>query len=478
MQTAIQTTAIDEETLPSGSDTAAPAAAATATYTTSANWVIGLTGLAGAVTVCLAMRPYLLHLDHLPLIFILAAAALGAWRLSAYGSWVKLSIIPVVAAAYAAGPAGGALAGLASGLGGALQTRSLNRKIFLNTGASALAGGLGGLLGAQVIYPFSSLLVDLLLFGTVSAVSTNLASGVFACLFLWANEQVNPVKAWRERFQWMLPQALLLGQVGTGVAVAYHYAGPYELLAFATPVVAAQLSWRQYLAHTTRSVEDLRGKNADLIQLAARLQSANDAVLNTYRGTLEALVGALDARDNEVQGHSYRVSAYSQVVAEQMGVERGSPDWEAILRGALLHDVGKIGVRDAVLLKPGKLDEREWTEMRAHSEIGFGILRDVEFLRPAATLVRAHHERFDGAGYPLGLKGEQIPLGARIFSVCDTFDAITTDRPYRRAAPPAAAVAEILRCTGTQFDPEVVTVFEQVWPQLWALRAKASEMVA
>src|SRR5207302_10256668 len=140
---------------------------------------------------------------------------------------------------------------------------------------------------------------------------------------------------------------------------------------------------------------------------------------------LEALVTALDARDNEVQGHSYRVSAYSQVVAEQMGIEQGSPEWEAILRGALLHDVGKIGVRDAVLLKPGKLDEREWAEMRAHSEIGFGILRDVEFLRPAATLVRAHHERFDGAGYPLGLKGEQIPLGARIFSVCDTCDAIT-----------------------------------------------------
>jgi HD-GYP domain-containing protein (c-di-GMP phosphodiesterase class II) len=276
----------------------------------------------------------------------------------------------------------------------------------------------------------------------------------------------------------MVPQTLLLGQVGTGVAVAYRLAGPYELIAFAAPVVAAQLSWRQYVTRTTRSVEELRIKNSDLIQLAARLQMANDAVLNTYRGTLEALVTALDARDNEVQGHSYRVSAYSQVVAEKMGIEQGSPEWEAILRGALLHDVGKIGVRDAVLLKPGKLDEREWAEMRAHSEIGFGILRDVEFLRPAATLVRAHHERFDGAGYPLGLKGEQIPLGARIFSVCDTFDAITTDRPYRKAAPPQAAVAEIRRCAGTQFDPAVVEVFEQVWPQLWGLRAKAAEMVA
>ncbi len=435
---------------------------------------------AGSLALAAALRTYIGHPGAFPLVFVLIAALVGAVPLPAYGSTVSLSPVPIVAAAFLSGMPGAVCASFAAAVG--LETRPHRHgwRCLFNLGAFATAGLISGLIGTLLARAAGSLSVPvyLLLFGLATAGSLHFANVVPACLGIVALAGGRPLAVWRERFQWMAPQTLLLGPVGTGVALAYRYAGVYELLAFALPMVAMHIAWRQYLAHTTRSVEDLRQKNADLIYLAARLQAANDQVNIAYRGTLEALVGALDARDNEVQGHSYRVSAYSQILAERLGIERGSLEWETIARGALLHDVGKIGIRDAVLQKPGALDDGEWAEMRTHAEIGFGILRGIDFLQPAAALVQAHHERYDGQGYPRGLKGDEIPLGARIFSVADTFDAITTDRPYRRAMPPEVAVAEIQRCAGTQFDPTVVEVFLDVWRELWAIRPEAVSMVA
>jgi len=135
-----------------------------------------------------------------------------------------------------------------------------------------------------------------------------------------------------------------------------------------------------------------------------------------------------------------------------------------VYRGALMHDVGKIGVPDAILLKPASLTEEEWAFMRRHPALGCRILAQVPYLRPAARIVLAHHERWDGGGYPRGLKEENIPLGARIFALCDTYDAIISDRPYRKGQSPDAAFAEILRCAGEQFDPKVVEAFEALFP--------------
>jgi len=441
------------------------------------NALLYTVGSGGMLLLLSTMLPFDRHLT-LPLLFVAGAFLLGAIRLEAYGSWFSVGLLPVIAAAYLYGPLGGSLAGFATALGGEFRMKRANRRSFFNAGLFALAGYAGAATGSTLVRTSSVDALPLLLFGLSCALVISTVNVGIVCTALALEFGASPVAIWRERFRWMVPQTLLLGPVGTGLAVAYRTAGVYEVVAFALPVVAMQIAWKQYLAHTARSVEDLREKNANLIKLAARLQTANEAVVQTYRGTLEALVGALDARDNEVQGHSYRVSAYSQVMAERMGIERGSPTWETIARGALLHDVGKIGVHDAVLLKPGKLDKDEWVLMEAHSQIGFNMLAGVEFLKPAAALVQAHHERYDGRGYPLGLAGEQIPLGARIFAVCDTFDAITSDRPYRRAAPPEAAVAEIVRCGGTQFDPVVVALFAEVWQELWNIRAKAAQMVA
>ena len=173
--------------------------------------------------------------------------------------------------------------------------------------------------------------------------------------------------------------------------------------------------------------------------------------------TLSALVAALDARESETAGHSQRVVRITLAIAARLGVARD--EMQHIGRGALLHDIGKIGVSDTVLLKPGPLTTGEWIAMRRHPEIGHQILRGISFLGPAAEIVLCHQERFDGGGYPRGLLRDEIPLGARIFAIADTFDAMTSDRPYRAAVTTSAAREEIRRCADTQFDPKCVRAF-------------------
>jgi putative nucleotidyltransferase with HDIG domain len=184
-----------------------------------------------------------------------------------------------------------------------------------------------------------------------------------------------------------------------------------------------------------------------------------------YQMTLEALVAALDAREHETFSHSLRVRSYTRHLARRAGFPPALlPSLE---HGALLHDIGKVAVADSILLKPGKLTAEEWVEMRKHPIAGDEILRRVPFLRPASAIVRHHHERFDGTGYPDGLKGPEIPLGARIFAVVDTLDAMTSDRTYRKAPGFEAARAEIQRCSGRQFDPHIVELFLRIPPATW-----------
>jgi response regulator RpfG family c-di-GMP phosphodiesterase len=177
----------------------------------------------------------------------------------------------------------------------------------------------------------------------------------------------------------------------------------------------------------------------------------------TYRHTLEALGSAIDTRDLGTHAHSRRVRGYSIAIARAHGVP--DIDLRDIEHGVLLHDIGKIGIPDAILLKPGPLTPAEWKVMRTHPDIGRQMLEKIPFLRGAVPIVYHHHERWDGAGYPLALKGAAIPLGARIFAVADAFDAMTFDRPYSQAVDVDAARTEIQRCAGTHFDPDVVATF-------------------
>ncbi|ACH39417.1 response receiver-modulated cyclic diguanylate phosphodiesterase [Citrifermentans bemidjiense Bem] len=184
-----------------------------------------------------------------------------------------------------------------------------------------------------------------------------------------------------------------------------------------------------------------------------------------YEHTLVALIRALDAREKEVGSHSERVMSYARLLAKAAGI---SEDELIIIgKGALLHDIGKIGVSDNILLKPAKLDDSEWEIMRQHPSIGFDILSGIRYFAGAAELVLHHHERWDGNGYPGNLEGENIPISARIFALVDTLDAMTSDRPYRKALTFEAVLDEVTRCRSKQFDPELVDLFLSIPKDEW-----------
>jgi len=206
----------------------------------------------------------------------------------------------------------------------------------------------------------------------------------------------------------------------------------------------------------------------------ARTEMLHQAMQNlehSYDVTLEALGDALDLKDSETEGHSKRVTAYTIALARAMGI--GPTQIKVIARGAFLHDIGKMAIPDDILRKPGKLSEGEQMIMREHCARGYNMLRKIPFLAESAEIVYSHQEHFDGSGYPKGLRGDEIPIGARIFAVADTLDAITSDRPYRRSKGFDVAREEILRCSGSQFDPAMVEIFLKIPNELWTeLRAE------
>jgi response regulator RpfG family c-di-GMP phosphodiesterase len=222
-------------------------------------------------------------------------------------------------------------------------------------------------------------------------------------------------------------------------------------------------------------VTKYRSRLEEVVQERTRqLQVAIQRIEQTYDETLAALGGALELRDIETQGHSRRVTHYCLEMARAL--HWSSDELRVLARGSFLHDIGKIGIPDAILLKPDRLTAEETAVMQTHARIGYDLLCRIAFLTPASQIVLTHQERWDGTGYPQGLRGEEIPFGARIFAVADTLDAITSDRPYRAGAPFPAAVAEISRELGRQFDPEVVRIFREIPEVVWRkIRREATE---
>ena len=222
-------------------------------------------------------------------------------------------------------------------------------------------------------------------------------------------------------------------------------------------------------AAATAAAKEQMNYSHGLEQLVeARTHMLRQAVTDLERSydiTLEALGDALDLKDAETEGHSKRVTAYTIALARAMGVH--GIELRIMARGAFLHDIGKMAIPDAILLKPGKLNDDERSVMREHCLRGYLIVRKIPYLKDAAEIVYSHQEHFDGSGYPRNLRGSEIPLGARIFAIADTLDAITSDRPYRQGRSFVHACSEIERCGGTQFDPAVVNTFLKMPVQIW-----------
>ena len=408
---------------------------------------------------------YAPRLSHSGLVglFLLTALAVIADRLSILiysESKVSVSFICLFAIAVLYGPAGVAVAAPLCALSVHLPRSMFSEHFLFDVGNGILGNTAAAVILWAFIDPNEIIISPNVVLAALTAAAVTYGINCFlvaSSIGLTASR--NPWAIWQEKFQWLFPHYMVFGLLGLACALAYQALGVTGLLAFVAPPFMMRLAIKQYVDKTSRHVATLKAKNEQLERANREILAMSMRLKETYDATLEALAAALDARDRDTGGHSSRVSVYTMDMARRLGIREGSAEWLDIERASLLHDVGKIGVPDSILNKPGPLTAEEWQEMRKHPAIGYEMLRDVKFLSAAAEIVYSHHERYDGKGYPKGLKSEDVPLGSRIFAVADAFDAMTSDRPYRRALDWRKAREEILTNSGVQFDPKVVEAF-------------------
>jgi diguanylate cyclase (GGDEF)-like protein/putative nucleotidyltransferase with HDIG domain len=266
----------------------------------------------------------------------------------------------------------------------------------------------------------------------------------------------------RERFAWLLPHYVVYGFIGGVMALAYEAVDLFALAVFAVPLLLMRKTQEAYLKHTQRSAQKLR-QAAETIQTQnVSLEQANKLLKERSTAAMESLSATVDARDSYTAGHSRRVQQLALAIGRELGLSQAELD--LLGHAALFHDIGKLAIPDAILLKPASLTPDEWSLMQRHAEEGARIIDRLGFLNDAVPAIRHHHERFDGTGYPDRLKGEEIPLGARIIHVADALDSMLTTRIYRAARPAADALAELRRAAGTQFCPRCVGALERILP--------------
>jgi len=375
-------------------------------------------------------------------------------------SKVSISFICLFAITVLYGPPGVAVAAPFATLSLHLPRKVLSSKFLFNVGNDIISEVLAAAAFWSIIDPSHIEVSPRVVSAALAAatVSYGVSSLLVANVLSLVTRQ-RPWAIWQEKFQWLFPHYMVFGLLGLACALAYQALGVTGLLVFVAPPFMMRLAIKQYVDKTSLHVATLKVKNEQLERANREILAMSMRLRETYDATLEALAAALDARDRDTGGHSSRVTVYTMAMARCLGIRKESADWADIERASLLHDVGKIGVPDSILNKPGPLTAEEWQEMRKHPATGYEMLKDVEFLSAAAEIVYSHHERYDGKGYPKGLKGDEIPLGSRIFAVADAFDAMTSDRPYRRALDWRKARDEILTNSGVQFDPKVVEAF-------------------
>jgi diguanylate cyclase (GGDEF)-like protein/putative nucleotidyltransferase with HDIG domain len=267
-------------------------------------------------------------------------------------------------------------------------------------------------------------------------------------------------RVWKERFSWLFPHYFAFGAVGAAIALAYNAIGVFGLVIFVLPLLLMRKTMAAYLGHTERSTKQLRQAAQTIKTQNVSLEQANRLLRERSTAAMESLSATVDARDAYTAGHSRRVQQLALAIGRQLGLSQAELD--LLGHAALFHDIGKLAVPDAILLKPSSLTDEEWSLMQRHSDEGARIIDRLGFLDDAVPAIRHHHERFDGTGYPDGLAGEDIPLGARIIHVADALDSMLTTRIYRAARPANDALEELRRGSGTQFCPRCVTALERL----------------
>jgi putative nucleotidyltransferase with HDIG domain len=270
----------------------------------------------------------------------------------------------------------------------------------------------------------------------------------------------SPRQIWRERFGWLLPHYAVYGFIAAVIYEAYKPIGAWAIVVFALPLFLMRKTQGAYLKHTQRSAHKLREAAETIQSQNVSLEQANKLLKERSTAAMESLSATVDARDAYTAGHSRRVQQLSLAIGRELGLSQA--ELELLGHAALFHDIGKLGIPDAILLKPSSLTDEEWVIMASHAAEGASIINRLGFLSDAVPAIRHHHERFDGQGYPDGLSGEDIPLGARIIHVADAFDSMLTTRVYRPARPAQDALQELRRMSGSQFCPRCVGALDAI----------------
>ena len=282
----------------------------------------------------------------------------------------------------------------------------------------------------------------------------------------------NPTNVFRERYAWLLPHYVVYGFIGAVMAMAYHDVRLYALAVFAIPLLLMRKTQESYLKHTQKSALKLREAAETIQSQNVSLEHANRALRERSTQAMESLSATVDARDSYTAGHSRRVQQLSLALGRELGLSQAELD--LLGHAALFHDIGKLAIPDSILLKPASLTPEEWGIMQGHAEEGARIIDRLGFLQDAVPAIRHHHERFDGTGYPQRLRGEEIPLGARIIHVADALDSMLTTRIYRAARSVDEALAEVKAKSGTQFCPRCVAALIRILP----LESAVSELAS
>jgi diguanylate cyclase (GGDEF)-like protein/putative nucleotidyltransferase with HDIG domain len=399
--------------------------------------------------------------DILGLVAVVVAVGIGqALSLELEGSSISVSAVGALAGAAMFGPrAALPLALTMAAVQWSAARNPLHQALF-NVGALSLAsvsaaaifsiGWEGSNLGHVV-----TALAGLGAGGAYFVVNTGLLSGAMA---LEGHDRWRGV--WNERFSWLLPHYIAFGAVAAAIALAYEAIGLFGLAVFVLPLMLMRKTMAAYIGHTQRSSHKLREAAETIRSQNASLEQANRLLKERSTAAMESLSATVDARDAYTAGHSRRVQQLSLAMGRELGLSQAELD--LLGHAALFHDIGKLAIPDAVLLKPASLTGDEWSLMQRHADEGARIIDRLGFLNDAVPAIRHHHERFDGRGYPDGLGGEEIPLGARIIHVADALDSMMTTRIYRAARPVDDAIAELREGAGSQFCPRCVGALERL----------------
>jgi diguanylate cyclase (GGDEF)-like protein/putative nucleotidyltransferase with HDIG domain len=399
-------------------------------------------------------------------IAIFAALAILAelFQVNVYGfNTVSVSVAIIFASGLIAGLPGVALTSAVVALTHYFRARPQPYQTVFNWAVHVSAGTVPALtmyvLGLHFSIESQNLLVLLVEATIMGAVYFGIDTGLIATAISLSQNQ-NLWRTWQAQFRWLIYHYVALCIMGMFLAMAFHTLGLAGIIVFALPPFMMYYAQKQYVERTEESARELQRMNQELTHANQEIVGANKSIKELNDQLFLVLAKIIDARDPFVSSHTTKVADYAVAIATELGLP--ALRVESIRQAALLHDIGKIGVSEQILHKPAKLSSEEYHIVKIHTSLGAELLETCQGLRHLAPIVKHHHEWWNGTGYPDNLRGEVIPLEARILAVCDAVEAMASDRPYSPAMSLDEIIVELRRCAGTQFDPNIVEKFVRV----------------